>query len=243
MNCSVVTHHNSAWWRSQRATSRCTAGNSFRRGSRRGGKRVPGAAWTPLGPSVLHLQPDQEAVSQHHAHPMAVKALPESSLVLVPAQLSLGLLLELLNGMAAMGILCQFLQGSRSWQIAPVVLGVPLPPSGRSLPKQPALSSPIPGALPAVEGDELLSEPALAPLPPTDGAPQAAGQGSQHLVGPTSRRLGRQAHSKVGSDSYHIGFPTLLQSGQEVGIVAVVCCIGYHTVVGHSPTPGLVQQG
>jgi hypothetical protein len=68
------------------------------------------------------------------------------------------------------------------------------------------------------------------------------GRGSQHLVSAAPWGLWRQAYSKVGPDSYHIGFPTLLQLSQEVGIVAVVG-IGDHTVVGYSPTPRLVQQG
>ena len=47
MNRSVVIHHNTAWWRSHRATSRCTAGRARRQRSGRGGKRV---AWaTPFG--------------------------------------------------------------------------------------------------------------------------------------------------------------------------------------------------
>src|ERR671919_1558579 len=229
MNCSVVTHHNTAWCRSQRATSRCTPGSCFRLRSRRRGKGVPGTPGATLVSSVLHLQPDQEAVSQHHCGGVAVEAPPAPTLVLVPAQLSLGLFMELLNSMAAMGILHQFLQWSSGRQVAPVVLVLSWLTSGRSFPKQPTFSySPIPGAPPAVQGDELLPEPALAPLPPPDGAPQASRQGSQHLVGPASWGPGRQAHSKVGSNSHHIGFPTILQSGQEVGIVAVVG-IGYHT--------------
>src|SRR5918996_4196192 len=174
---------------------------------------------------------------------MAVEAPPPPTLVLVPAQLPLGLFMELLNSMPAMAILHQFLQWGRGWQVAPIVLVLPLLTPSRPLSQQPALShSPIPGAPPAIQGYELLPEPALAPLPPPDGAPQAAGQGSQHLVGSAPWGLGRQAYSKVGPDSYHIGFPTLLQSGQGVGIVAVVG-IGDHTVVGYSPTPRLVQQG
>ena len=66
MNCSVVTHHNTAWCRSQRATSRCTPGSCFRLRSRRRGKGVPGTPGATLVSSVLHLQPDQEAVGQHH---------------------------------------------------------------------------------------------------------------------------------------------------------------------------------
>ena len=110
MNCSVVTHHSTAWCRSQQATSRCIPGSRFRLGSRRGGKGVPGTPWAMLSASVLHLQPDQEAVGQHHGGGMAVEAPPPPTLVLVPAQLPLGLFMELLNSMPAMAILHQFLQ-------------------------------------------------------------------------------------------------------------------------------------
>ena len=55
MNCSVVTHHSTAWCRSQQATSRCTPGSCLRLGSRRGGKGVSGTPWTLLAASVLHL--------------------------------------------------------------------------------------------------------------------------------------------------------------------------------------------
>src|SRR5918992_4419340 len=104
MNCSVVTQHSTAWCRSQQATSRCTPGSCFRLGSRRGGKGVPGTPWPLLAASVLHLQPDQEAVGQHHGGGMAVEAPPPPTLILVPAQLPLGLLVELLDGMTPVGI-------------------------------------------------------------------------------------------------------------------------------------------
>ena len=133
-----------------------------------------------------------------------------------------------------MSIVHRFLQGGSGRQVAPIVLVLPL-----LTPSRPLSHRPSPGAPPAIQGYELLSEPALAPLPPPDGAPQASGEDGQYLVGPAPRGLSRQAYSKVGPESYHIGFPTRLQSGQEVGIVA----IGDHTVVGYSPTPRLVHQG
>src|ERR671919_5631 len=59
---------------------------------------------------------------------MAAGTPPPPTLVLVPAQLPLGLFMELLNSMSAMAILHQFLQWSRGWQVAPVVLVLPLLP-------------------------------------------------------------------------------------------------------------------
>jgi hypothetical protein len=59
----------------------------------------------------MPLEPDQEAVGQHHRDGKAMQAGPQSALVLVPPQLSLGLLRELLDAMTAMGIAGQLLQG------------------------------------------------------------------------------------------------------------------------------------
>src|ERR687896_263075 len=114
---------------------------------------------------------------------MAVEAPPSPTLVLLPAQLLLGLFMELLNSMPAMAILHQFLQWGRGRLVTPVVLALPLLVSGGPLPQQPALSHcSIPGMPPTIQAHELLPKPALAPLPPPDGTPQAARQGSQHLV-------------------------------------------------------------
>ena len=138
MNRSVVIHHNTAWWRSQFATSRCTSGSARRQRSGRGGKRVARA--TPFGMLVAFskLLPDQKTQRQHHCHGMAVKARPKTALILIPAQFFFGFLMELLNGMATMGILNQFLQRRRGGQVAPIELvffGLPL---SRPLSQQPA---------------------------------------------------------------------------------------------------------
>src|SRR5688500_16543918 len=122
MNRSVVIHHNTAWWRSQLATFRCTSGNARRQRSGRGGKRV---AWaTPFGMSIAlsKLQPDQKTQGQHHRHRMPVKARPQPTLILVPAQFPFAFFMELFNGMATMGILNPLLQRRRGGQIAPIEL-------------------------------------------------------------------------------------------------------------------------
>jgi hypothetical protein len=117
MNRSVVTHHCTAWWRSQRAISRCTTGRVCRR---RSGRRGKGVAWaTPAAwrTSLTPLQSHQEAVRQHHSDRMPVEASPQAALVVIPAQLALGLLMELLDRMAAMGIAGQLACGSVSQQV------------------------------------------------------------------------------------------------------------------------------
>src|SRR5919106_1527624 len=167
MNRSVVIHHNTAWWRSQFATSRCTSGSARRQRSGRGGKRV---AWaTPFGMIVAlsKLLPDQKTQGQHHRHRMSVKARPQAALILIPTQFPFGFFMELLNGMATMGILNQFLQRRRGGQIAPVELALfGLSPSG-PLAQQPAdVGLTLGGQTPSPHRHKFLAQPALGSMPP-----------------------------------------------------------------------------
>src|SRR5207245_10326338 len=101
MNLSVDTHQMTAWLRSQRATSRCTAGSARRHRSGRGGKRV---AWaTPLWVTMAlpEFQAEQKAQEQHHRDRMAVKAPPQPAPILLPAQLHLVLVKSLLDVLPA----------------------------------------------------------------------------------------------------------------------------------------------
>ena len=101
MHRSVDIHQSTAWWRSHRATSRCTAGSARRQRSGRGGQRV---AWTTPVSVALALpqrQPDQHAHDQHHGDRMPVKARPQPALILVPAPRLFGLLMPLLDGVPA----------------------------------------------------------------------------------------------------------------------------------------------
>ncbi len=111
MNRSVVTHHSTAWWRNHRATSRCTAGSVLRRYVGRGGKKVTAATPSRVTAPLPLFQPDEKAVRQHHGHGMPMKPRPQAALVLVPAQLPLGLFMELLNSMPAMAISTSFSSG------------------------------------------------------------------------------------------------------------------------------------
>src|SRR5918993_2312496 len=92
MKRSVVIHHNTAWWRSQLAISRWTSGSARRQRSGRGGKTVAWATPFRMILALSKLQPDQKTQGQHHRHRMAVKARPQSTLVLIPAQFRLWLL-------------------------------------------------------------------------------------------------------------------------------------------------------
>src|SRR5918994_6500034 len=109
---------------------------------------------------------------------MAVEARPQAALILIPTQLLFGFLMELFNRMAAMGIVYQLLQRSRSGQVAPVALALLRLPTACSFPQQPAdvgfaLSRDAPGP----QGHKLFAQPALGAVPPADGAPLALGHG------------------------------------------------------------------
>jgi hypothetical protein len=138
MNRSVVTHHWTAWWRSHHATSRWIAGSVRRRRSGRGGKRVAGATSASRSVPLAQLQPDQEAIGQHHCHRVPMEPGPQPPLVLIPAQFAFGLFMELLHRMAPMSIASQLVHRGRGRQITPVVLPLlGLAPRG-ALAQQPA---------------------------------------------------------------------------------------------------------
>src|SRR5712691_2250725 len=207
MNRFVDTHQNTAWWRSHRATSLCTTGSARRHRSGRGGKRVAWATPVWVGTALSQLQPDQKAHGQHHDDRMPVKARPQPALILVPAQLLFGLLMPLLDGVPAMGVVDQLLQRGRSRQVAPIILVFLGLPTRSALPEHPAdtgcaLRRDPPGA----HGYALLAPPSLAPVPPADRTPLAPGHGGQHLVAPLG--VGGiptfWAHLKVGSHGHHI---------------------------------------
>src|SRR5438128_6870808 len=185
MNRSVDIHQSTAWWRSHRAPSRCTAGSARRQRSGRGGKRVAWATPICVALALPPLQPEQKAHGQHHCDRMPVKARPQPALILVPAQFLFGLLMQLLDGVPAMGVVDQLLQRGRSRQVAPIILVVLGLPTRRSLSPQPAdLAFAPPRAPPGPHGPALLAPPALAPVPPADRAPLAPGHGGQPVVDP-----------------------------------------------------------
>src|ERR671933_2157297 len=111
MNRSVVTHQSTAWWRSHRATSRCTAGSVLRRYVGRGGKRVARATRSRVTALLPLFQPDEKAVGQQDGDRMAMKPHPQTALVLIPAQLARGLFLTRFNRLPPMGIAGQRLEG------------------------------------------------------------------------------------------------------------------------------------
>jgi hypothetical protein len=116
---------------------RVTASFSLGR-SGRGGTRVAGATPTMRPVPLAQLQPDQEAIGQHHRGCMPVEARPQSPLVLIQAHFSFGLFMKLFDGIAPMGIPSQLFRHGRGRQIAPVVLPLLRLATGRTLSQQPS---------------------------------------------------------------------------------------------------------
>src|SRR5438445_12884966 len=175
---------------------------------------------------------------------MPVKARPQPALILVPAQFLFGLLMQLLDGVPAMGLSDQSLQRGRSRQVAPIILVVLGLPTRRSLSPQPAdLGFALRREPPGAHGPALLAPPALAPVPPAARAPLAPGHGGQPVVDPLG--MGGiptlRAHLQVGSHGHHIACVARLQSGQAMGVVAIVRLRDY-TAMRYAPGPRLIQQ-
>jgi hypothetical protein len=238
MNRSVVTHHSAAWCRSHRATSRCTAGRVWRQGFGRGGKRATWATLPRVTVPLPLLQPDQKAVRQHHGHGMPMQSWPQPPLVLVPAQLSLGLFMKLFNRMPAMGPADQLFEGGLRGPVALIVFRLFGLASRGSFPHEPTLVPlSVPGDPPAAHRHELLAQPPFGAPPPANRAPLPAGHGLEQLVCPP-HRTGRRApytHLEVCAQPDHIRLLPRLQDRQEVGIVPIVG-IGHDTTMGHPPT-------
>src|ERR671931_827847 len=207
MNRSVVTHHSTAWWRSHRATSRCTAGSVVRRRSGRGGKRAAWATLPRVTAPLPQLQPEEKAVGQHDSHGLPMKPRPQAALVLIPAQLPFGLFMKLLDRMPPMGIPGQLFEGGVWRQVAPAIfLFLGLPPGG-SLPPQPAAVA-LPGTAhpPALQRHKLFAQPPFGAPPPANRPPLPAGHGLEQFIGPPHRGGGRapHAHREVCPHPHHI---------------------------------------
>jgi hypothetical protein len=86
--------------RSHSLTRRWTSGSGIRRRSGRGGKSGPRAAAPLVSLPFPPFQPDQKTIAQHYGDGVAMKAIPASSLILIPAQLGFGFLMILLDPVA-----------------------------------------------------------------------------------------------------------------------------------------------
>src|SRR5919204_1938156 len=158
--------------RNHSLTRRWTSGRGVRRRSGRGGKSGPRASAHFALLALARFQPDQKTIAQHHRNSVPMKAIPTSSLILIPAQLRFRFFMILLHPVTTMGILDQHRQGGMRGEITPVVFPVPvLAPSG-ALPHQPAhMAGAIAIDAPAAQCHKLGAPPPFCPLPPRDGLP------------------------------------------------------------------------
>src|SRR5262249_15378165 len=158
--------------RSQSHTCRCIAGSGTRRRSRRGGKSPAGATRPGALRALLPLLPDPEAVRQHYRDPVAGEPGPQRSLVLVPAQQPLGLLVELLHPVPPVGIAHQRFQRRPRPQVTPVILAIRRRVPARLFADQPTGPALAVGQdAPAAQGTEAPVPATPAPIAPALSAP------------------------------------------------------------------------
>src|SRR5215469_2525017 len=230
--------------RNHSLSRRWTSGSGTRRRSGRGGKSGPWASAHFALRTLAHFQPYQKTIAQHYADGVAMKAIPASSLILVPAQLGFGFLMILLDPVAAMGILDHPGPWCGGREVAPEILPVPMLAASGALPKQPAaMAAAITIHPPAAQRAKLRPPPACGPCAPRNRLPVLARLRRQHRIGPPHRagwpRL--QSHTKTGPYSGHIAFPACFQAVEEMRIIAVISVAG-HTAVPHPTGPGFIQQ-
>ena len=169
---SCNSNSRAACQRSQSQICRWTCGRGIRRRSFRGGKSPARTASTGLLLALLPLLPHQKTVGQHHRHRVAVKPRPQSTLILVPTQELLGLLMVLLHPVSPVRVFHQRRQ-RRPWpQVTPVVLAVRRWISAGLFADQPTLAALASGLHPpTTQGHKASLQPTFAALTPADRAP------------------------------------------------------------------------
>jgi hypothetical protein len=207
--------------RSQSTICRCTSGSDTRRRSGRGGKSPPWATRAGSFRPALPFAPDQKAVRQHHTDGMPVEPLPPPTLILVPAQQPLGLLMKPLHPVPPVRVFHQASQGRIRPQVTPVILPLPF---RRLLTDQPAQAAVARGPdPPGAHRDEPAAQPAVTPVTPRDGAPRPRRKGPDPIISPLDRpAVAAPAHGEIAAHGGHVALPPLLQAVQEVGVVAVI---------------------
>src|SRR5919201_6254342 len=121
--------HNTTSWNSHSSTWRWTAGNDGRCPEGEKARRIGGR------PALAR----QKAVGQHDQGEMPMQPIPAPALVVIQATLALGVLVELLDGPAAVRQLDEPLQRRVRRQTAVIPLEVAMVAWHRALPEQPAL--------------------------------------------------------------------------------------------------------
>jgi hypothetical protein len=173
-----------------------------------------------------------------------MKPRPQPPLVLVPAQLLLGILVKAFNMMPPMRIFHQHLQPRRAREVAPVVGPLAATAAQRAFTDQPPM---LPLALriltPRPYRVEFGRQPAAAAFAPAEGAPTAGRAWRHDGIDPLQpwRPTPRERYPEVCPSRDDIAFIAGFQIIEKVGIVALIS-VGRDTCVGNAPGIGLVQQ-
>src|SRR5215471_161624 len=236
-----------SWMAAQRNHSlsrRWTCGSGTRRRSGRGGKSGPQASVHFALLALAHFQPDQKTVAQHYGDGVAMKTIPASSLILIPAQFGFSFLMILLDPVAAVGILNHRGPRCRGREVTPEILPISMLAATGALPKQPAhMAAAIAIHPPAAQRAKLGPPPACGPFTPGNGLPVPKWLCRQHCIGPQHRAgwSSPQAHTETGPYCGHVAFPACFQTVEEMGVIAVISVAGYAGVP-HSTGLGFIQQ-
>ena len=170
--------HNTTSWKSHSSTWRWTAGNDGR--SPEGGK----ARRVGRCPALARYK----TIGQHDQREVPMQPIPTPALVMVETTLALRVLIELLDGPAAVGQFDEAMQRGVRRQVAEVPLEVTACPRHGALAEQPALRSRADAVMAGrqrraacrpvhAHGHELFAEDHVVVLPPGDGLPAVRWQG------------------------------------------------------------------
>src|SRR6516165_2815446 len=216
--------------RSHSLTRRWSCGSGTRRRSGRGGKSGRWASAHLALLALAHFQPDQRTIAQHDGDGVAMKAIPASSLILIPAQLGFGFFMILFDPVAAVGIFDHPGQRRRGREITPEILPVPMLAAAGALPNQPAyMAAALAIHSPAAQRHKLGPPPAFGSCAPGHGLPVLARLCRQHRIGPQHRAgwSPPQGHTKTGPYRGHVVFPACFQAVEEMRIIAVISVAGH----------------
>src|SRR5437868_3179503 len=231
--------------RSHSLTLRCTFGSGVLRRSGRGGKSGAQTS-TPFSLlAFVPFQPDQKTEAQHDGDRVAMKAIPATALILIPAQLRFRFFMILLHPVAAMRILHDDREWGLGWEVAPEVFPVSARAASGTLTNQPAaVSLTITIDAPTAQSKKLGPPPSLTSLAPGDGLPGAQGLRREdfiHALHPTLLPAA-QGDTEIRPDRHHVSFLTLFQSVKKMGIITIIRITG-DTTVRHATLIGFIQQG
>jgi len=230
--------HNTTSWKSHTSTWRWTAGKD--------GRTPEGGKARQIGgrPALAR----QKAIREHDQREMAMQAIPAPALVMGQATLTLGVLIELLDGPAAVGQFDEALQRRVLPKIAAVPLHLAACPRHRAFAEQPALRSRpntrmarrklrAPCGPVGPHGDKLFAQDHAVTLAPGDRLPAVLWQGIEHSLGLRERggarllRLTAPPRTRWGPEGCRVDFggqthPEGAADAHDVGDVPVVEALG-----------------